>query len=149
MPSGPDPDSQRSSSQRSSSPRFSSGALLAALLASAGVLHLTLPKPFDSLIPRWLPGSARSWTYASGVGELAIAALVANPRTRSRGALAAAALFVAVFPGNITMAVNWSDRGWVEQAVAYGRLPLQIPLIVWALRVAEVDVRAAVRERIP
>ena len=30
----------------------------------------------------------------------------------------------------------------------YGRLPLQVPLVYWALRVAKVDVRAAVRERI-
>ena len=60
----------------------------------------------------------------------------------------AAALFVGVFPGNIKMAVDWSDRSLVEQLIAYGRLPLQIPLILWAMRVAKVDVRAAVRERI-
>jgi hypothetical protein len=46
------------------------------------------------------------------------------------------------------MAVDWADRSLVDQALAYGRLPLQIPLVLWALRVAKVDVRAAVHERI-
>jgi uncharacterized membrane protein len=55
--------------------------------------------------------------------------------TRAAGATAAAALFVAVFPGNIEMAVEWSDRSVLEQVLAYGRLPLQIPLALWALHV--------------
>jgi hypothetical protein len=33
------------------------------------------------------------------------------------------------------MAVDWSDRSVTEQAIAYGRLPLQIPLVLWALKV--------------
>ena len=43
-----------------------------------------------------------------------------------------------MFPGNIKMAIDWSNRPLVEQVVAYGRLPLQIPLILWALRVRRV-----------
>jgi uncharacterized membrane protein len=125
-----------------------SGALLAGVLTTMGVLHLAVPKPFDQLIPDWLPGSARVWTYGSGVVELAVGAMVATPSTRHRGGLVAAALFVGVFPGNVQMAVDWSDRSVVEQLIAYGRLPLQIPLILWALRVSKVDVRAAVHERI-
>ena len=60
-------------------------------------------------------------------------------------ARAAAALFVAVFPANVQMALDWSDRSPVEQAVAYARLPLQIPLIWWALRVARPRPAAAAR----
>ena len=82
------------------------------------------------------------------MAELATAALIAAPATRRRGALIAAGLFVGVFPGNVQMAVDWSHRSIAEQALAYGRLPLQLPLVVWALRVAKVDLRAAVHERI-
>jgi hypothetical protein len=33
------------------------------------------------------------------------------------------------------MAIDWSDRSLAERLAAYGRLPLQIPMVVWALRV--------------
>ena len=109
---------------------------LAALLAGTGVLHFVAPRPFDGIVPRSLPGSPRTWTYLSGVAELAVAAAVAHPRTRRAGGLAAAALFVAVFPANVRMAADWRRASPVRRAVAFGRLPLQVPLIAWALRVA-------------
>jgi uncharacterized membrane protein len=65
-----------------------------------------------------------------------VAAAVASPRTRRAGALAAAGLFVAVFPANVQMARDWRDRPAPLRLAAYLRLPLQIPLIVWALRVS-------------
>lgn len=110
--------------------------LLAGLLGSAGVTHLSVPKPYDGLIPSFLPGAPRAWTYGSGVLELVLGAAVAYPPTRRRSARAAALLFVAVFPGNVKMAIDWSDRSVAEQAIAYGRLPLQVPLVLWALAVA-------------
>jgi uncharacterized membrane protein len=109
---------------------------LAAFLATMGALHFAAPKPFDRLIPRALPGSPRAWTYASGVAELAVAAAVAHPRTRRAGGLAAAALFVAVFPANVKMAADWRHASPAKRAIAYGRLPLQAPLIAWAWRVS-------------
>ena len=59
----------------SSRPR-GNALFLTALCTGAGVLHFVRPKPFDSLIPEQLPGSARAWTYGSGVSELATAALI-------------------------------------------------------------------------
>ncbi|MGH8916885.1 MAG: DoxX family protein [Actinomycetes bacterium] len=59
---------------------------------------------------------------------------VAAPRTRRRGGMAAALLFVAVFPANVQMALDWRGRTLPQQALAWGRLPLQLPLIAWALR---------------
>ena len=50
----------------------------------------------------------------------------------------AAALFVVVFPGNIKMALDSrpGGRSWTgKPAVAWGRLPLQVPLVAWALAV--------------
>lgn len=109
---------------------------LASLLAAAGITHFARPRPYDAIVPRWLPGSPRGWTYVSGAAELALAAAIARPRTRRGGSLAAAVLFAAVFPANVQMAVDWRHRPMPQRAVAYGRLPLQVPLIWWALRVA-------------
>ena len=113
--------------------RTSSPYLLAALLAVAGASHLLRPAWYDGLVPPLLPGPARAWTLASGVVELAVAALVAAPRTRRTGGLAAAALFVAVFPGNVWMAI---EPGGVPRWAALARLPLQVPLVLWGLQVA-------------
>ncbi len=109
--------------------------LLAGLLAGAGVLHFVKPGFYDGMIPPFL-GSPRAWTYGSGVAELAVAAAVAAPATRRRGALAAAALFVAVFPANVYLAVEPGD---LPRWAALARLPLQVPLVVWALQVARSD----------
>ena len=108
---------------------------LAALPGFAGLAHFVNPGFFDEIVPHALPGSARAWTYVSGAAELACAAVVARPSTRHIGGPAAALLFIAVLPANIQMAVDWRTRPAIEQAAAYGRLPLQIPLVLWAWKV--------------
>ncbi len=113
--------------------RRSSPFALTALLALAGTSHLVRPAIYDGLVPPLLPGTARAWTLASGVVELLVATAVAVPRTRRAGGLAAAALFVAVFPGNVWMAV---EPGGVPRWAAVARLPLQVPLVLWGLQVA-------------
>ncbi len=113
--------------------RPTAAAGLVALLTSSGVLHFAAPAQFDGIVPTQLPGAPRTWTHLSGAAELLIAVLIAIPRTRRLGALLAALLFVAVFPANVKMAIDWSDRPVWMRALAYGRLPLQIPLVVWAL----------------
>jgi uncharacterized membrane protein len=119
----------------------SSPWLLAGLLAGAGVTHFVTPGPYRRIVPKALP-EPEFLVAASGVAELACAALVANPRTRRFGGWASAALFVAVFPANVQMALD-SGRavgsghfpGWYR-AVAWARLPVQIPLVWWAAAVA-------------
>jgi uncharacterized membrane protein len=113
-----------------------SWTVLAGLLATSGALHLVSPKPFDAIVPRSLPGTPRTWTYLSGAAELAVAAAVAHPRTRALGGLAAAGLFAAVFPANVKMARDWRNAPPAMRAIAYGRLPLQLPLVWWGLQVA-------------
>ncbi len=108
---------------------------MAALLAGMGVLHFAAPKPFDTVIPAELPGSPRTYTYLSGVGELATAGLLAAPATRRLGASVAVALFLAVFPANINMVRLWWDKPWPVRLGAIARLPLQIPMITWALKI--------------
>lgn len=115
-----------------------SAAVLGAVLALSGVLHLVVPRVYEPLIPRAL-GSPRAWVLGSGVAELACAAALVPARSRSAGALATAALLVAVFPGNVTMALR-TRRGasgiTTRRVVAWARLPLQVPLVGWALAVA-------------
>ncbi|MER6061528.1 hypothetical protein AB0478_10585 [Streptomyces sp. NPDC051917] len=110
--------------------------LLAGLLATAGVAHFATPRPFDALVPRALPGSPRAWTYGSGAVELALAAGIAAPRTRAVAAKAAAAFLVGVFPANVQMAVDWRHRPAPLRTAALARLPLQLPLVLWARGVA-------------
>ncbi|MEU6124833.1 DoxX family protein [Streptomyces sp. NPDC047123] len=114
-----------------------SSLLLAGLLAGAGVLHFATPRPFDAMVPRVLPGSPRTWTRASGVVEFALAAGVALPRTRRPAARAAAVYFVGILPGNAQMALDWRDRPAPLRAAALARLPLQVPLVLWARAVAD------------
>lgn len=123
-----------------------SAALLAGLLAGAGVTHFLAPRGYEKIVPAWLPGGRKRWVQASGAAELAVAAAVIVPRTRRIGALGAAGLFVAVFPANVKMAVDWREAPARRRAIAYGRLPLQAPLIGWAVRVArQADRRGATR----
>jgi uncharacterized membrane protein len=107
---------------------------LTGLLGVSGVLHLVAPKPYERIVPPQL-GSARKWVVGSGVVEVACAAALALPQTRKLGALASAALFVAVFPANL-YAIKLVGDNKVARAGAIARLPMQIPMITAALKVA-------------
>lgn len=111
---------------------------MATSLAGMGALHFIAPKPFDAIVPPNLPLglTPRRATQLSGVAELTTAALLAAPRTRRLGGAAAAALFLAVYPANIHMAQQWSDKPLPMRLGAYARLPLQLPMIVSAVRIA-------------
>ncbi|MEV8613290.1 hypothetical protein AB0383_36190 [Amycolatopsis sp. NPDC051373] len=112
---------------------------LAGFLASAGLTHFLRPKQYDALVPEELPGSRRAWTYASGAAELGVAAAIALPRTRRLGGLAAALLFVGVFPGNVKMALDFERKKLSApvRAGAWFRLTAQWPLVKWALKVRD------------
>lgn len=111
---------------------------LAVVLAGAGALHFVRPKPYASIVPDVL-GDPYPWVYVSGVAEIACAAALVPARTRRPAALAALVLFVAVFPANVQMAIDAlsSDRASLAfKVIAVARLPLQVPLVLWALDVA-------------
>ncbi|MCV7260234.1 DoxX family protein [Mycobacterium shimoidei] len=108
---------------------------MAMMLIGIGITHFLAPKPFDSIVPVELPGSQRFYTYASGAAEIGTGALLLARSTRRFGALLAAALFVAVFPGNLNMMRLWWDRPWPMRLIALARLPLQIPMITSALNI--------------
>ena len=124
--------------QQGDAMKISPAPALAALFLGAGTLHFVTPKPFDSIVPRRLPGDARAYTYASGVAEIAVGTALAVPRTRGIGGTLAAALLVAVFPANVQMAVDWVRSDKIStplKVVALARLPLQLPMIAAAVKV--------------
>lgn len=115
---------------------------LAVFMLGAGLMHFVVPESYEKIVPRWL-GSRRRVVFASGAAELLCGTLLLSHRTAKAGAWLTAALFVAVFPANVQMLL---DAGTPHQAadmpaerfraVAVARLPLQLPLIAWAVRVA-------------
>jgi len=112
------------------------GALgLAALLTTTGILHFLLPRPFVTIVPRALPHK-EALVAASGVAELVCAGLLVAPGTRRAGGAASATVLLAVFPANASMALRSTRRSRWYRAAVWARLPLQVPLIWWGLRIA-------------
>jgi uncharacterized membrane protein len=115
------------------------GHLMGYILLGAGVGHFLFPAPLDSIVPSALPGDPRIYTYLSGVAEIAIGIALLTPLTKRVlgkavklwGAYGAFALFLAVYPANINMAIQWSDRAMPEPLIAYARLPFQF-YFLWA-----------------
>jgi uncharacterized membrane protein len=118
-------------------------ALLAAIFATSGTIHLVKPGVFLPLVPTFLP-ARNGIVLGSGVAELACAAGLLHPRTRSAAGWASVAVLLAVLPGNIQMTATAVDRAvseggagrWAFVAGTVARLPLQWPLLRIARRAA-------------
>ena len=109
---------------------------LVAAFTVSGVTHLVRPETFEPLMPASLPAH-RELILASGVAELVCAAGILHPRTRKAAGWASAALLVAVFPGNVKMASDaQKSRNTTYKRATLARLPVQLPLIRAALKVA-------------
>jgi uncharacterized membrane protein len=106
---------------------------LSAFLIGIGTVHFLRPTYFDRIVPNWVPGRARFWTYASGVAEITSGALLASPKTKRIGGYAAAATIAAVYPANVQMAIDNPPKTALGVA-SWLRLPMQFPMIAWALR---------------
>lgn len=121
------------------------GRGMAIMLLLTGAGHFIVPGPVDQLVPPFLPGEPRLWTYLSGVAEIVVALMllaplgkkIAGKSIRLLGAYSAFALFLAVFPANINMAIQWSSREMPQPLFAYARLPLQFGLFYWAWALAK------------
>ena len=130
-----------SEDSRSGGKKHIAPVVTAGFLGATGVLHFAKPEHYDVIVPRALPGSARFYTYASGAAELGIAGMLTVPTTRRAGALAAIALYTAVFPANVQMAWDWRHESTFKRVVAFGRLPLQLPMIRRAWRIYKTSSR--------
>lgn len=105
----------------------------------AGLAHFAFPRAYERIVPRFV-GDPAFWVRWSGVAEIACACLLVGRRTRRFGALATIAVLVAVFPANVKMALDGGIPGRPfplgSPVVAWARLPLQVPMVLWAWRVA-------------
>jgi uncharacterized membrane protein len=110
---------------------------LAALLAGSGILHGAKSGAYQRIVPAPLRRWRSEIVAVSGAAEMGCALLLLLPGTRRMGAYASALLFVAVFPANVQMALDGGhgDAGFPSDsaALAWLRLPLQVPLVWWAL----------------
>jgi uncharacterized membrane protein len=108
--------------------------IVAAAFAVSGTVHLVRPDIWEPLMPSWVP-SHEEVVLGSGVAELVCAAGLLFPPTRKVAGYASAALLSIVYVGNVKMAVDASKTNKPAfKAAAYGRLPLQFPLIWGAWR---------------
>ena len=104
-----------------------------------GVLHFVAADAFAQIIPPQLP-----WRYGlvwiSGVFEILLGLALVPEQTRRLAGWGLVALYIAVFPANIYMAVaNVRIRNLdpISPALLWGRLPFQFVLIAWALWVSK------------
>jgi uncharacterized membrane protein len=114
--------------------RHRAPSVLAAAFAASAVVHLVRPDSFAAIMPRAIPEQHhRNLIYVSGVAE-AVCAVGLWRRTRW-AAPASVAMLASVFPANVQMALDAGsgrNPGPADKAlVAWGRLPLQVPM-VWA-----------------
>jgi uncharacterized membrane protein len=116
------------------SPRGAARVGMSIAMASAGASHLLLPTPFIQHLPTWVPLRAEI-VLISGLVEVALAlALLLPPATRRRAGIALALYLVAVFPGNLYVAVfDVEVDGQPGGVYPWVRLPLQLLFIAWAL----------------
>lgn len=108
--------------------------LLATTMVIIGVLHFANPGPFVRIVPAALP-APQLWVYLSGAAEVGLGLLLGWDKTQRLAAFGLIALFVAVFPANVNMAVNdiqLDPASPLPTWALWARLPLQAVLIAWA-----------------
>jgi uncharacterized membrane protein len=108
-------------------------------MIGVGAMHFVAADAFAQIVPPQLP-----WPYAlvwiSGVIEILLGLALIPESTRRLAGWGLVALYVAVFPANVYMAVanvHIRDLAPLPPAVLWGRLPLQILFIAQALWVSK------------
>ena len=119
-----------------SGPRRWGSVALGSFLAFAGTSHLTFARQeFQAQVPEWVPLNEDAVVLLSGVAEISLgAALILLRKRQVPVGLAAAAFFVAIFPGNIPQYVTSTDAfGLDTDRARLVRLFFQPLLVLWAL----------------
>jgi uncharacterized membrane protein len=112
--------------------------LFASIFIFGGCLHFLHPQPYVRIMPPF-PPFPKTLVWISGGAEILGGLGLLLQRFRRAAAYGLALLLVAVFPANIHMAVvhvpfpGLMGESWVQ----WLRLPLQIPLSVWAIYYAK------------
>ena len=117
--------------------------VLTVFMVAAGINHFLAPAPYVAMVPDALPAPVLL-VQISGVAEILGGLGLILPKPRRLAAWGLIALFVAVFPANVNMAVNHLPLGThhVGAALLWARLPLQLVLIAWAAWFTRADAAA-------
>ncbi|HVK63179.1 MAG TPA: DoxX family protein [Polyangium sp.] len=107
--------------------------VLALAMMGVGILHFVSPEPFVRIVPAALPAPL-ALVYVSGVAEIAGGVGLLIPRLRRAAGIGLIALYIAVFPANINMAIHEIQVGDdpVPAWASWARLPFQLVFIAWA-----------------
>ena len=108
--------------------------LLAIFYAFAGIMHLSKPEPFLSIMPGYVP-VPEAVVFWTGVAELLGAAALVQPwskQIRKAGAIGLALYAICVFPANIHhFALDMArENGGLGLAYHIPRMIAQ-PVLVW------------------
>lgn len=109
-------------------------------MVGVGITHFTSPDGFAKIVPSFLP-APYLLVYVSGVFEIALGLAIQPHKTRKLAAFGLVALFLAVFPANINMAVNevqLNPDKPIPVWAMWARLPFQVMFIGWALWVGDI-----------
>ncbi len=116
-------------------------AVLAAAMVGVGVMHFVGPAPFIRIVPAWLPAPALL-VALSGVAEIALGLGLLVPRSAPGGHVVRKwtgygliALYVAVFPANVNMAIHQIQLNPGDHLpvwAMWARLPFQLAFIAIA-----------------
>jgi len=107
--------------------------VLTVFMVGAGLNHFVSPEAYVGMVPAELPVPLLL-VQISGIAEILGALGLILPQTRRLAAWGLIALYVAVFPANLNMALNDLPLGTTHVAswMLWARLPLQLVLIAWA-----------------
>jgi uncharacterized membrane protein len=104
---------------------------LAVVMIIAGVMHFVVPGAYLQIVPRVLPFK-KAIVAVSGVAEFALGAGLLFEPTRRLAAWGLIALYIAVFPANVSQALRKIPFGKAPLWLTWARLPLQVGFIAWA-----------------
>ena len=104
------------------------------MMVGIGVAHFVVPKPFERIVPRYIPWPRQAVAW-SGMAEVASGALLAVPRTRRAGGWLMFVTVLAVYPANVQMAIDATrarPRNKGAVLLTWLRLPMQLPMLTKA-----------------
>lgn len=114
--------------------------LFAAFFVAAGANHFIKPDWYVKAMPRVLPYPG-PLVYLSGLLEMAMGLALLSPKLERKAGWGLVALLLAVFPGNVSMALRPEDFPDIKPWLLWLRLPFQFVLIALVLWCAPKRVR--------
>jgi uncharacterized membrane protein len=105
--------------------------LLGVAVSSIGVLHFTRTDFFIGIMPPYIPFH-KELVILSGICEIVLGITLQIPALTRLSGYGLIALFIAVFPANLHMAMHTDLYPETSPTFLYWRLPFQGVLIAWA-----------------